>query len=126
VSHNLFKENYTGPIFLRRVFQALNRLGRSLNNLRGVGACDVTPNEFGGFDISVRSSGGASFSGAAEVNGQWYYNLNSYPERRYVVVPLDGGAPREDHGPMPNPNPPSEIWYPKATTFGDIHVGSNR
>lgn len=126
VSHNLFKENYTGPVFLKRVFGHMNAVSRCLNNLRGVGGCEITPNEFGGFDINAGAGRRVAFSGAVEINGQWYYGLDSNPALRYVVVPLDGSPPREDAGPMPNPNPAYEIWYPKATTYGDIHVGSNR
>jgi hypothetical protein len=57
VSHNLFKENYTGPIFLRRVFAFMNQAGRLMNNIRGVGGCQVTPNEFGGLDIQAAGGG---------------------------------------------------------------------
>ncbi|MCS6898060.1 MAG: hypothetical protein NZM29_08820 [Nitrospira sp.] len=122
----LFKENYTGPIFLRRIFAHMNAVSRFLNNIRGVGRCEIIPNEFGSIDIRIRESGGYKCSGAVERNGEWFYGLNSRPEYRYIVVPLDGRPPREDPGPMPNPNPSNEIWYPKATTYGDIHVGSNR
>lgn len=96
-----FKENYTGPVFLRRVFAHMNAVSRFLNNIRGAGGCEVTPNEFGGIDIRAGAGAGASavFSGAAEVNGQWYYGLNSDTSKRYVVVPLNGNPPREDAGP---------------------------
>lgn len=123
-----FKENYSGPVFLGRIFAHMNAVSRFLNNIRGVGGCVVSPNEFGGIDIRVirADSGGTPFSGAVEVNGKWYFGLNSDPSKRFVVVPLNGNPPREDDGPMPNPNPIDEIWFPKATTYGDIHVGSNR
>lgn len=61
MSHNLFKENYAGPVFLKRVFGHMNAVGRCLNNLRGVGGCEITPNEFGGLDIRAAASKMALF-----------------------------------------------------------------
>lgn len=57
MSLNIFKENFTGPIFLKRVFGHMNAVSRCLNNTRGVGSIRVTPNEFGGLDIAGGSAG---------------------------------------------------------------------
>ncbi len=103
---------------------AFNDLARALNGMRGEGGIIVRVDRSG-----IVISGGATaakFSGAAEVSGYWYYGLDSEKTKPYVVIPLDGSAPREDEGPMPNPNPANEVWFPKATTAGDIHVGANR
>lgn len=61
---NIFKENYTGPIFLKRVFSHMNAVSRCLNNTRGISGVRVEPNEFGGLDIAADSA-------AASVRCMW-------------------------------------------------------
>jgi hypothetical protein len=103
VGHNLFKENYTGPIFLRRVFGFMNQSGRFMNHIRGVGGCEVTPNEFGGIDIHAglggRGGEGPVFKFSRfDINGTDRLPKNQiridtgFMEGRYGVWPVMGGV----------------------------------
>ena len=105
----IFKENYTGPIFLKRVFSHMNAVSRCLNNTRGIGGVRVTPNEFGGLDISADGSGDFDLSkfafgwGAPNANFEIADNqvwiAEGYVEGRYgyhrvpgAVVNVGGNA----------------------------------
>ena len=63
-----------------------------------------------------------TFSGTAYVSGNEVTGLNSDGDKPYVMVDLDLATATEQVGPPPNPFPPNQEWYEKATTYGDIHA----
>lgn len=74
----------------------------------------------GGKTISAISQ--ASFSGTAYVAGLRIDGLASNPSLPWVVVDRAAQTASQNAGPPPNPFPPSQEWYLKSQTFGDIHV----
>lgn len=85
---------------------------------------DTTSQREEQFDVHGDDANG--FSGVAYVSGTKYEDLNTYPTRPWVVIPLDGGTPREENGPAPATFPDNEEWFEKAKVFGDIHVLGTR
>jgi hypothetical protein len=63
-----------------------------------------------------------AFSGSVDFHGQWSYNHNSDSTKPCVTVHRTTGAVAEVVGPVPTEPDPDYIWFPKATTYGDIHV----
>lgn len=51
MSHNLFKERFRVPLFLREMANEVERMARCLNHVYGTGNVRVTPNVHGGLDI---------------------------------------------------------------------------
>jgi hypothetical protein len=102
----------------------LNRGNALINRMHGRKGIRVRLDAVEG--IVVEFTGALVFSGTAYVNGVKYTGLNADATKPWVVIPLDGTAPREDEGPAPNPFPPNEEWYLKSRTAGDLHVVGTR
>ena len=63
-----------------------------------------------------------SFSGTAYVSGRRIDGLASDNTKPWVKVDVSDGTATEQDGPPSSPFPPSEEWFEKANTIGDIHV----
>jgi len=74
------------------------------------------------FEPFYGSEDGLSFSGTAYLSGRKFTGLNSDGTKPWVKVDVAAGTVTEDAGPPSNPYPPSEEWYEKGNTVGDIHV----
>lgn len=64
----------------------------------------------------------AGFSGVAYIAGHKITGLNSNASLPWVVCNLDTSQAVQHAGPPPDPFPPNQEWYAKATTAGDIHI----
>ena len=64
----------------------------------------------------------ASFSGTAYVSGRRIDGLKDTPSKPWVKVDVSDGTATEQDGPPSSPFPPSEEWFEKSNTVGDIHV----
>ena len=109
----IFKENHRGPLFLKRVFDFMNQSGRFMNNIRGLGGCEVTPNEFGGLDIRASAGGGKAlplvfhawntYEDGTALPANQLRIATGYMEGRYGYLPVNGavvtcgGAPNDKH-----------------------------
>lgn len=118
---NLLRTNWKGFGKWKVVADFMSLIGRLFNGIRGENGVEVR-NE--GLEIIISGSGGgaARFSGVAYVAGTRIENLNSDSASPWVRVNLYDGTAVQHSGPPPNPFPPGEEWYAKASTAGDIHV----
>jgi hypothetical protein len=116
----IFKENYKGRGAWARAGAVFNRLGRFCNNIYGSGGITITPNAYGGLDISGGGGGSASFSGVVYLAGK-KYELNG-TSKAWIRVFISPPGVVYDDGPPPDPFPPGEEWYATSSTAGDIHI----
>lgn len=98
----IFKENYKGKGAWARAGAVFNRLGRFCNNINGSGGITITPNAYGGLDISGPSAlparlfsvhsfnqdaGTVTMSGGFIIHGMTKIDIHG------AVVGIGGGTP---------------------------------
>lgn len=98
--------------------RTLDIMQRRIGRLRGQNGIVLREQPDGGLSIGLDGP----FSGTAWVGGVKTTGLNSDATKPYVVCDRFNKTAVESAGPIPDPFPADAEWYPKETTYGDIHV----
>jgi len=119
----ILKENWHGRGASKKTAEAVNRLARCLNNLRGLYGVTIEPNEAGGLDFYGAGGGPAGFSGIVYVSGKRHVVTSLIgPRLRVIKSTVAGATVSRTTDPMPDPMPANESWRELSQCSGDIYI----